>query len=303
MLFPEQTARLLERCQFPRPGEPIDCAVSGGADSTTLMALAVAHGCRVTAYHVDHGLRAESATEAGIVARTAARVGAAFVARAVVCAPGPNLEARARAMRYAALPAGVATGHTADDQAETVLLNLVRGAGRAGLAGMRPGPRHPILALRRAETEAYARALGVEVVEDTSNADARFRRNRVRSEVIPLLDAIADRDVVGLIARQCDVLRDESDLLDSLAAGIDAADVVALREAPLPLARRAVRSWLRRALPDCYPPDAAAVDRVLGVARGEATACEVAGGARVRRSKGRLSVAARVEGSELPSER
>jgi tRNA(Ile)-lysidine synthase len=201
----------------------------------------------------------------------------------VTVADGPNLEARARAARYAALPTDVLTGHTADDQAETVLVNLLRGAGLDGLAGMGPD-RHPILRLRRTETQALCAALGLTVVDDPSNADPRHRRNRIRHELVPLLDAIAERDVSALLARQADTLRAEAELLDSLAAAIDATDAAALAAAPDALARRAVRRWLA----DPYPPDAAAVERVLAVARGEAVACEVDGGRRIRRSGMRL---------------
>ena len=202
--------------------------MSGGADSTALLVLAVAAGCRVTAVHVDHGLRPPgSAAEADVVAASAAALGAAFRSVRVIVADGPNLEARARAARYAVLPADVLTGHTADDQAETVLVNLLRGSGLDGLAGMGPD-RHPILRLRRAETQALCADLGLTTVDDPSNADPRHRRNRIRHELLPLLDAIAERDVGALLARQADTLRDEADLLDALAAGIDPTDAAAL---------------------------------------------------------------------------
>ncbi len=162
------------------------------------MALAHAAGCRVTAHHVDHGLRAESVDDADVARDAAAQIGVAFVCHRVDIAPGPNLEARARAARAAVLPPGTATGHTADDQAETVLLNLVRGAGLDGLTGMVPGPTHPILRLRRAETRALCGELGLPTADDASNRDARFRRNRIRLEALPLLDAIAERDVAAL---------------------------------------------------------------------------------------------------------
>ena len=234
--------------------------------------------------HVDHGLREGSADEAGVVAAAAARFGARFESRTVHVAPGPNLEARARAARYGVLPKDVATGHTLDDQAETVLLNLLRGAGLDGLAGIRR--RCPLIRLRRAETRALCAQVGIEPVEDPSNVDPAFRRNRVRHELLPLLDDIAGRDVAAVLARQAELLRDEADLLDDLAASIDPTDARVLAAAPAALARRAVRRWLAGE----HPPDAAAVERVLAVARGEAVACEVAGGLLIRRSGGRLSV-------------
>jgi tRNA(Ile)-lysidine synthase len=276
-------APLLPRCSFPIAGTAVTCAVSGGADSTALLALAVAAGCRATAVHVDHGLRPGSAAEAEAVAATAAVLGAGFRAARVVVADGPNLEARARAARYGVLPAGALTGHTADDQAETVLMNLLRGSGLDGLAGMRP-ERHPLLRLRRAETRALCADLGLATVEDPTNADPRHRRNRIRHELVPLLDAIAERDVNALLARQADTLRAEADLLDELAAAVDPTDAAALAAVPPALARRAIRRWLA----DPYPPDAAGVERVLAVARGEAVACELDGGRRIRRSGMRL---------------
>jgi len=278
---------LLRRCAFPPPGAEVDCAVSGGADSLALLALATAHGRRVTAIHVDHGLRAGSAAEADVVQAAAERFGAAFRAERAAVGPGPNLEARARAARYAVLPAGVLTGHTADDQAETVLLNLLRGAGLAGLAGMGP-EGHPLLGLRRRETRALCASLGLTPVEDPSNADPSYRRNRVRAELLPLLGSIADRDVAPVLARQAQILRAEAALLDDLAGGLDPTDARQLAAAPPPLARRAVRGWLAGGQE--HPPDLATVERVLAVARGEARAADVGGGRRVTRTHGRLAL-------------
>ncbi len=291
-------ADLLSRCRFPVEGAPLTCAVSGGADSLALLVLAVKAGCRVTAVHVDHGLRPGSASEADVVASAAARFGAGFRSEQVQVAPGPNLEARARAARRAVLPPGTATGHTADDQAETMLLNLLRGAGRDGLAGMRPGTTKPLLALRRSETQALCAELGLDPVMDPSNLDPSFRRNRVRHELLPLLESIAQRDVVPVLTRQADLMRDEAEVLDGLASSLDAQDGRALAAAPPALARRAVRRLVEavpydnRRHPDDqgsgYPPEAAAVERILRVARQQAAACEVPGGVRVRRSGGRL---------------
>jgi tRNA(Ile)-lysidine synthase len=266
--------------------------VSGGADSLALLVLARTAGLDATAIHVDHGLRDGSAEEAEIVRAAAARYGAGFEARTVAVEPGPNLEERARQARRSVLPHDAMTGHTADDQAETVILNLLRGAGIDGLAGIRPGPTKPILSLRRGETHQLCAEEGLTPVVDPTNADGIFRRNRIRSDVMPLLDAVAERDVAAVIARQAELLRDDADLLDSLAASIDPADARALRDAPLPLARRAVRRWLASAAggPDRHPPDAASVERVLAVARNEAVACELPGGLRVSRSGGRLTL-------------
>ncbi len=289
---PGQVRDLLPRCTFPPPGHPVTLAVSGGADSLTLLVLAVATGLAptATAVHVDHGLRPGSAAEASVVAAAAERFGLAFRSQSCVVADGPNLEARARAARYSVLPADVLTGHTADDRAETILLNLLWGAGLDGLSAMRPSQRRPLLGLRRAETESVCRLVGIEPVHDPSNADARFRRNRIRHELLPLLADVAGRDPVPVLCRQADLLADDADLLDNLAAGIDPTDAKTLAAAPLPLARRVVRTWLRASSPNGQPPSAAEVERVLAVAREASVATEVDGGRRVTRTAGRLRI-------------
>jgi tRNA(Ile)-lysidine synthase len=292
-----EASALLPRCSFPPAGSHLDCAVSGGADSLALLVLAIASGCEVVAWHVDHGLREGSAGEAAVVERAARSLGAGFQSRSAEVAPGPNQEARARTARRALLPPGVATGHTADDQAETILLNLMRGAGLAGLSGMRPGSRHPILGLRRAETVALVDATGLVPVADPTNSDPAFRRNRIRHELVPLLASIAARDVVPILARQAELLAGDGDALEGLAAGLDPSDSASLAQAHPALARRAVRAWLSSG-PEQYPPSAAAVERVLEVARGNARACDVDGGRRVLRSGGRLRLEATLQRSK-----
>jgi tRNA(Ile)-lysidine synthase len=292
-VWPATVRSLLERCCFPPPGHSLSCAVSGGPDSLALLVLAVAAGCRVTAIHVDHGLRPGSAAEAAVVAAAARRFGAAFETRRVAIEPGPNLEARARAARRSVLPPEVATGHTMDDQAETVLCNLLRGAGLDGLAGMEPGPRHPLLGLRRHETEALCSALGLEPVRDPSNHDARHLRNRVRHELLPLCAELARRDVVPVLARQAELLREDARLLDRFVSAEvpDPTEARRLAEAPLGLARRAIRRWLAAdGTPERHPPSSASVARVLDVAVGRRVATEVEGGRRVRRSHGHLAL-------------
>ncbi|HET6810010.1 MAG TPA: tRNA lysidine(34) synthetase TilS [Acidimicrobiales bacterium] len=285
--LPDLTGALLTRCTFPAAGAELACAVSGGPDSLALLVLAVAAGCRVTAFHVDHGLRPGSAGEADVVAAAAGRFGAGFVSLQAAVAPGPNLEERARDARRSVLPEGAATGHTADDQAETVVLNLLRGAGLDGLAGMRAGPAHPILGVRREETARLCRAAGLVPVVDPTNASLDLRRNRVRHEVMPLLERVAGRDVAAVISRQAALLAADADQLDALAAGIDPRSVAEVAAAPTPLSRRALRAWLRGALGG-HPPSAAALERVMAVVRLEARAAEVGRGVTVRRRAGRL---------------
>lgn len=279
---------ILDRCTFPPPATALTCGVSGGADSLALLALAIEAGCVVTAVHVDHGLRPGSGAEAAVVARAADRFGAAFESVTIDLVDGPNLEARARTARLRALGPDAATGHTADDQAETVLANLLRGAGVDGMAGMRAGTRHPILALRRSETVALCAQLGLQPVVDPSNDDPRFLRNRIRGELLPLCSALAGRDLVPVLARQAELLAGDAEVLAALSQLVDPADARALADAPEPVGRRAVRSWLRGDAE--HPPSLAAVERVLDVARGRARATELPGGARVSRSGGRLSM-------------
>ena len=216
-----EAADLLARCAFPSPGTTVDCAVSGGPDSLALLVLAVEAGLMVTAWHVDHGLRPGSDAEGERVAVVADSLGAAAVSVTAMVGDGPNLEARAREARLDALPDGVLTGHTADDQAETVLLNLLRGSGVHGSAGIGDPGRRPLLGLRRSETRALCVACGLEPLDDPMNDDPRFVRNRIRNEVLPLLAEVSDRDPVPLLARHAGLAGEAVGLLDALIADID----------------------------------------------------------------------------------
>ncbi len=280
---------LLARCQFPLPGSPVVCGVSGGADSLALLALACAADLDVTAIHVDHGLRGDSGVaEASVVEHAAARFGACFQEIKVHIEAGPDLEQRARMARHAALGPGAMTGHTADDQAETVLVNLLRGAGPAGLAAMRPGHRHPILALRRAETVALCKHIGLDPVVDPSNQDPRFVRNRIRAELLPLIADISRRDPVPLLVRTALHARGVVDDVQTLAADIDPTDTRALQNHTDTVAAEVLRRWLRDELD--HPPSTAELDRVLKVVRHEAVACQVSGNRRVSRRDGILAI-------------
>jgi tRNA(Ile)-lysidine synthase len=277
---------------------PAVVGCSGGPDSLALLSLAVHAGLQPVAVHVDHGLRDGGDIEAQVVADAAAGLGVAFVGKAAPVVPGPNLEALARAGRYEALERArraqgapvVLVGHTADDQAETVLLNLLRGGASAGLGGMaerRETLVRPLLGLRRFETEALCAELGLVPVRDPSNDDTRLRRNWIRHDVLPMLSSGAARDVVPILSRQAALFRAESEFLDELARASWAPDGTAssveLRQMPPVLARRAVRQWLGPP-----PPSLADVERILAVAAGDGRATEVAGGRRVWRSRGRL---------------
>jgi len=280
------TSELLARCHFPATGSKVSVAVSGGPDSMALMVLAHAHGLVVTAHHVDHGARPDSHLDIDVITPVADRLGISVVVHTLSVENGPNFEARARDARYGALPDDVMTGHTADDQAETVLINLLRGAASQGLGAMRPSTSRPLLALRRSDTHALCSAHGIHAITDSTNTDPRFVRNRVRNELVPLIAEISHRDPVPLLTRSADLLRDDNDLLDELAATIDPTDARALADAPAPLARRAIRRWLANP----YPPDLATIERVLLVAKGEVLACDVGENREIRRSKQRLTL-------------
>jgi tRNA(Ile)-lysidine synthase len=256
-----------------------------------LLALAVDAGLEPVAVHVDHGLRDGGAREAAAVASIAERVGAGFLARRVTVVRGSNLEARARESRYEALESAraecgasaILVGHTLDDQAETVLLNLLRGSGAPGLAGMavrRDRIVRPLIGLRRSETNEICARIGITPMHDPSNDDVSFRRAWVRHELLPMLDRGAARDMAPVLARQADVLREESEFLDELArrawptdAGSHAGDLMRLHT---PVARRAVRCWVGQP-----PPSFDEVEAILAIARGARTAVDLAGGRRV----------------------
>ena len=287
----------LRRCNFPPPGVAVTCAVSGGPDSLALLVLAGAANLAVTAVYVDHGIRPTSGDDAAVVAAAAAALGAGFRCEPVAVAPGPNLEARARSARYGVLPAGALLGHTADDRAETVLLNLLRGAGPAGVAAMPQEHRRPLLGLRRADTLEVCRLAGLTPVLDESNLDPTIRRNRVRHDLVPLLEEIFERDVTPLLCRHADLARETVEALDAAVSDLDPRDCAALAAAPRALARWALRRWITEArgapvTGEQHPPDLAAVDRALAVALGEARATDVGGGRRVRRSARRLHLEA-----------
>ena len=223
-------------------------AVSGGPDSSALLALlsrlTKQRPLQLTAAYFDHGLR-------GAVAAQAERDAVEALCRSLdvplVCGAADvrteaqrtkrSLEDAARRLRYAFLAAAAhdtgcsaaATGHTASDQAETVLLNLVRGAGLAGLAAMSPtapwpfrtagAPRllRPLLCLSRDDTAVYCAAAGIAPVQDESNLSPAYRRNRVRNEVLPLLRGLNPR-IEDALVRIADAARDDVAYLEAAAA-------------------------------------------------------------------------------------
>jgi tRNA(Ile)-lysidine synthase len=198
-------ARALDRDRVLDPGESVVVACSGGADSTTLLdaliRLAPPRGLTLVVAHVDHGLRPGSAAEADRVAARAHGAGLAFHALTVSVGPGSSLQERARRVRHAALAGlaaevgagAIALGHTADDQAETVLMRALSGATPRSLAAMRMRDgrlRRPLLRVWRSRVDAYCAALDLDVLNDPSNEDPRHLRTRVRHELLPALEAV-----------------------------------------------------------------------------------------------------------------
>ena len=285
---------LLEKSTFPK-GKLV-CAVSGGADSMALLVLAAATESKVKAIHIDHGIRKGSDEEIDLVQETAERFKAEFESIKVQVKPGPNLESRARSARYGALPKGVLTGHTADDQAETILLALIRGSAWHGLSGMRPSTSKPILKLRRSETEALCHEFKIKFFNDPSNEELIFRRNRIRHEALPLLNEIAERDLVPLLNRQADLLRNGADFITEEAKNIDPTNCKELLDAHPVLARQAIRNWIWETRKNDHPPDLATIDRVLQVAKLESLATDIGGGWRIARTNRILRI-------EIPEEK
>ncbi|HVE68260.1 MAG TPA: tRNA lysidine(34) synthetase TilS [Solirubrobacteraceae bacterium] len=266
-------------------GEPVLVLLSGGRDSVCLLDVAIRAGARVRALHVDYGLRAESGADAAHCAALCARLGVELeVVRAGSPGPG-NVQAWARDVRYAEAAARgipVAAGHTATDQAETVLHRLASSPGRRALLGMRPregGLVRPLLELTREDTAAYCRARGLEWRDDVTHSGDYDARARVRGRLVPALRAIhpaAEANVVRTAA----LLRDEAEVLDAVVDGVlDGADRVELaRLAALP---PALRRLVARRLAGDAPDAANRVDEFLALApRGGSASLDLAGGLR-----------------------
>lgn len=267
----------------------IVCGFSGGGDSLALLgALASLQRLGVLdvrAVHVDHGIRPGSAVEARQAVEVARSLGIECKIRtlsvdSVERHPGVGVEEALRRERYRAFAGAVewsgayavALGHHQRDQAETVLLHLLRGAGLRGASGMRelselglpwwegsaPGDRRvvrvwrPFLSEPAEIVRSFAESLGLPIVEDASNADVGFRRNAIRHQVLPVLESVSP-GAVGNLARFALLAAEDSDELDRQASLVldDAGDpevllVGVLEELPLPVRRRVVLHWCRR---------------------------------------------------------
>lgn len=294
--------RALRAEGVPARGDALVVGLSGGADSTALTdvlaSLQRRHGFRLVAAHLDHGLRAGSGDDAAFCHALCERLGVPFrggtaPVRDRARREKGGLEQAARLERYSFLrrvkddegAAWIAVAHTQDDQAETLLLRLLRGAGASGLAGMRPASGdlvRPLLAVPRAGVLEHLRARGLAWREDPSNADPAHLRNRVRHELLPYLEQRFNPRIREALARTAGLLADEAAYVggqaEALVAGIGSPegdalvlDRLQLAGAPLPVARAAVRLALQRT-GGLAGIDRGHVDRVLQVAQSGAPA-------------------------------
>ena len=265
------------------PAGPLVVALGGGADSA-VAAWSVAHREQVRGIFICHHL------EGSAVLETAARAVTSMLDMELETvdapvAPGPSLEERARNIRWRAIEDAVGvdetivTGHTGDDQAETVLMNLLRGSGTAGLAGMarsRPGVVRPLLSFDRAGIRSVALALSLPFADDPANRDPSHLRNRIRSELLPLIERDYRPGIRSVLARTGTLAAADERIIEGLASripvliddGVVLIPTAPLQTAPVPVAARAVRTALRRLLAP-YAGTAADVSAVLGVATGK----------------------------------
>lgn len=263
--------------------------VSGGPDSVAMLRVLVELGAAPVVLHVDHGLRGEEARgDAEFVRVLCENLGVPCEVRRIDLR-GPNLQEEAREERYRiskeAIRAHglstVATGHTADDVAETVLLNLARGAGMRGLSGIPPVRGRfvrPLIERHKPEILAYLEHLGQPYRTDPTNLAPKYARNRVRLEVLPVLENMYPGAAANM-ARAAALLREDLGTLEDLAAGSvhrREEEIVVplrtLRALPPALRRYAVRRAYRKTLPDAPPLGSALVESILRLAEnGEGT--------------------------------
>lgn len=295
----EQVRWSIERNELLQPDQSLVVGVSGGADSLCLLHCLIRLGYRCVVAHLDHGLRPSSRQEADRVAKVAANMGLPFNPGRVELDDGVgSLEEAARAARYQFLASvahsqgldTVAVGHTADDQAETVLMHLLRGAGPEGLRGMLPesplgewvgvwqGPPvrliRPLLEVRRRETQDYCAEVGLEPIVDESNLDPRHFRNRLRHELLPELERYNPR-IRTVLTRTAKVMAGEAALTEQLLArrwsdwarsageGALALRREALEQAPVALQRAALRRAIQQLRPTLRDVDFDTVERIV----------------------------------------
>ena len=303
----QDVTRMVRRHRMLEPGSTMVVAVSGGPDSLCLLHATVRlrrllH-VEPVCFHFDHRLRPGSETDVTYVRGQARKLGVPFVLREARSGPprGASVEAWARTVRYEALAAvaeqhgGVAAvGHTADDQAETVLMALLRGGGLDAVSAMKPVTRpvvRPLLETTREQTEAFCRALRLRPRRDPMNEDRAYLRVGVRDGVIPLLEERLGRNVRRSLARSAALLERDAGFLEGLAAGATSEIVAgrddgtvelraeALRDLPEALSTRVVRTAL---LEMGLAPTAADINSILALS-------ESRPGSRVSLGKGLLA--------------
>jgi len=304
-------------------GEPLLVLLSGGADSVCLLDVSVRLEARVSALHVNYGLRVGADADEAFCRDVSERLGVPLAVEPVALAaaePGAsgNLQAEAREARYEAAERAVAerggayaAAHTATDQAETVLYRLAVSPGRRALMGMEPRRGRlvrPLLEVTRAETRAYCRARGLGWREDPSNEDPRFARARVRHEVLPVLrdlNPAAERT----IAETALLLGDEHEVLEGAVGealerlGGPAVSLAALRELPRGLARLVLRRLGEEAAGGPLPLSRADAYAVLALgARGGTQSLDVGGGVTAVVEYGTLRFRRGAEGEGPPPE-
>lgn len=262
---------IVARALIP-PGARVLCACSGGPDSAALLValarLAPELGFSVEAASVDHGLREQAARDVALARAQAESLGLPFHPLKVHVSLGGSLQAKARAARYAALQARaaelgatrIAVGHTRDDQAETVLLRLLRGSGLRGLGAIDPkrpdGVIRPLIDCDRTQVHQLARASFAEIALDPSNQDLRFERVRIRAHVLPVLLA-EDPRLVRHLADLADEAREVRSPLRAAAVGLverarvpgaeaESLRISVLADRPAQLRRAALREWLEQ---------------------------------------------------------
>jgi tRNA(Ile)-lysidine synthase len=306
---PPAVARVLERVtktarehEMFEPGDLVLVSCSGGPDSVCLLyslwRLRRLFKIRLAVFHFDHKLRPDSAKDAAYVRRLAERLKLPFHLREASDQPrkGKSVEAWARIARLTASndvrreigAAAFAEGHTLDDQAETVLLNLLRGTGLEGLTGIDPGHGartrwvQPLIDVERQHVEAFCRALHLRPRRDPMNEDRRFLRAAIRHDVLPNIERATGRQVTASIARTADVLRDHRDelyrgtheafreVVDGERADDVRIHVAKLRELPRPVASRVIRLAAYNAMSTDWaaPWSKDAIEAVLDLAEG-----------------------------------
>jgi tRNA(Ile)-lysidine synthase len=271
-------------------GRPVLVLLSGGGDSVCLLDVALRLDARVSALHVNYGLRAGADEDEGFVRDLCSRLGVTLHVERVRLPEGGNLQERAREARYALaetlikgsdpflMDGDYAAAHTASDQAETVLYRLAVSPGSRALLGMAPRRGRlvrPLLGVTRSEVREYLRARGLDWREDPSNADRRFARARVRHDLLEALRTVgpAAERTIAETARQ---MREEAEVLDAAVSealeelgGGPAVSLAALREKPPALRRLVLRRLAEQAAREPLAPAAGAA-APRGLSRREA---------------------------------